>query len=335
MLRVRVLGDLTIEVNGSVVEPPASRRARALLGWLTVERRMHPRSTLAARFWPDVLDESARTSLRSALSALRRALGPGSDRYLIAGRDEVGLADESLVWTDLAEFQRCLAEERLEEALALSRGELLAGLDDDWVYELRDEQRARAPLPVATGALAAVAHDGRIYAVGGFNQAGRALASLWIYHPRTNKWTTGAPMPTARGLESISWSDDRLYAIGGRSSNFTALRAVEAYNPHTNQWQRRAPIPIPRSLAAMGTLADGRIVAAGGSANGKPPMSLSDVEVYTPLTNSWKRFTRLPEPRSALAGAVIGGNVFLAIGGFVAPHDQASALVQSAVVPPK
>lgn len=73
----------------------------------------------------------------------------------------------------------------------------------------------------------------------------------------------------------------------------------------------------------MGTLADERIVAAGGSANGKPPVSLSDVEVYTPSTNSWKRFTHLPEPRSALAGAVIGGDVFLAIGGFVAPHDQA------------
>ena len=71
MLRVRVLGDLAIEVDGAAVEPPSSRRARALLGWLALERGMHARSALAARFWPDVLDESARTSLRSALSALR------------------------------------------------------------------------------------------------------------------------------------------------------------------------------------------------------------------------------------------------------------------------
>ena len=73
---------------------------------------MHPRSALGARFWPDVLDESARTSLRSALSALRRALGPGSEQYLIASRDEVGLAGDSLVWTDLAEFERCVADGR-------------------------------------------------------------------------------------------------------------------------------------------------------------------------------------------------------------------------------
>src|SRR3981081_1477569 len=56
MLRVRLLGDLAIEVDGTAVEPPASRRARALLGWLALDRRMHSRSRLAARFWPDVLD---------------------------------------------------------------------------------------------------------------------------------------------------------------------------------------------------------------------------------------------------------------------------------------
>src|SRR3979411_153527 len=104
MLRVRLLGDLTLEVDGSQIEPPTSRRARSLLAWLAVERRMHPRSPLAPRFWPAALDHSARTSLRSALSALRRALGPDGERYLIATRDEVGLAGDELVWTDVAAF---------------------------------------------------------------------------------------------------------------------------------------------------------------------------------------------------------------------------------------
>src|SRR2546423_282897 len=80
MLRVRVLGELGLELDGEPLELPASRRARSLLGLLAVERRAHPRGQLAARFWPDVLDESARTSLRSALSALRKALGAAGDR---------------------------------------------------------------------------------------------------------------------------------------------------------------------------------------------------------------------------------------------------------------
>ena len=149
-----MLGELAIELDGTTLEPPPSKRARALLGWLALDRRMHARAGLSARFWPDVLDESARTSLRSALSALRRALGPDSERYLLATRDEIGLADDSLVWTDLGEFDRRVEEGRLEEALELSRGELLVGLDEDWVYERRDEHRDRV-----AGVLARLATD--------------------------------------------------------------------------------------------------------------------------------------------------------------------------------
>ncbi len=143
MMRVGLLGEMTLEVDGTQLQLPASRRARSLLGLLALERRTHPRGQLAARFWPDVLDESARTSLRSALSALRRALGADADRYLLATRDAVALAGPDEVWTDLAEFQRLVAEGRLEDALELCRGDLLEDLDDDWVYERRDEHRAR------------------------------------------------------------------------------------------------------------------------------------------------------------------------------------------------
>ncbi|MFL5875160.1 MAG: AAA family ATPase [Solirubrobacteraceae bacterium] len=154
MVRVRVLGELALEVDGNDVELPASRRARALLGLLTVERRAHPRSQLAARFWPDVLDESARTSLRSALSALRKAFGPEADRCLLADRDTVALAGPDVVTTDLYDFEALLAAGKVDEALALSRGPLLDGLDDDWVHALRDEHRERV-----ASALAGLAAD--------------------------------------------------------------------------------------------------------------------------------------------------------------------------------
>ena len=174
MLRLRLLGELNIEVDGEPVEPPTSRRARAVLAWLALEPGLHSRSRLAARFWPDVLDESARTSLRSALSALRRSLGERSERYLIAGRDEVGLAGEERVWTDVAEFERLVAEDRLEEALKLCRGELLAGLDDDWAYERRDEHRERVADVLARLA-AAGERDGDLAAAVAYSRRQAAL----------------------------------------------------------------------------------------------------------------------------------------------------------------
>jgi DNA-binding SARP family transcriptional activator/class 3 adenylate cyclase/tetratricopeptide (TPR) repeat protein len=143
MMRLKLLGEMTLEVDGVHLELPASRRARSLLGILALERRTHPRGQLAARFWPDVLDESARTSLRSALSSLRRTLGAEADRYLLATRDGVALAGPDEVWTDVGEFHRLLAEGRLEDALELASGDLLTDLDEDWVYERRDEHRAQ------------------------------------------------------------------------------------------------------------------------------------------------------------------------------------------------
>ena len=105
MLRVQLLGELEARIDGRVVQPPASRRAWSLLAWLALHPGEHPRGAVAARFWPDVLDTSARASLRSAAWALRRALGPAGDAALSAGRDRIGLRCE----TDLAEFDALCA----------------------------------------------------------------------------------------------------------------------------------------------------------------------------------------------------------------------------------
>ena len=45
-----------------------------LLGYLALARGMHARGDLAALIWPDVLESSARASLRSAIAAIRRTL---------------------------------------------------------------------------------------------------------------------------------------------------------------------------------------------------------------------------------------------------------------------
>src|SRR3954453_17772123 len=103
MVRVELLGELTVRAGGRTIEPPRSRRAWSLLAWLALHPGEHPRGAVAARFWPDVLDSSARASLRSAAWALRRALR--TDEALIAGRDRIGLRCE----TDLAYFDELCA----------------------------------------------------------------------------------------------------------------------------------------------------------------------------------------------------------------------------------
>jgi len=153
VLEVRLLGELGVEFNGAAVMLPASRRARALLAWLALRPGPHSRSRLAALLWPDVLDASARASLRSALWALRAAFGPAAG-YLHAGREYVELAGDGLQ-VDVLELERLLTAGRPREAVALHRGDLLAQFDADWVFEARDEHRDR--LCAVYGALAAAA----------------------------------------------------------------------------------------------------------------------------------------------------------------------------------
>jgi DNA-binding SARP family transcriptional activator len=147
MLRVRVLGPLELEVGGRAVAVPTGRPPRSLLAWLALHPGTHPRAAVAAALWPDVLDTSARASLRTALTVVRRSVGDGP---LAATRERVGLAED--VWVDAREFDALLDAGKPEAALELARGELLPDLDDDWVLRARDRHRERW-----SAALAAVA----------------------------------------------------------------------------------------------------------------------------------------------------------------------------------
>jgi predicted ATPase len=155
VLRVHLLGGLALEIDGKPVDPPTSRRACAVLGWLALNRGPHPRVEVAGRFWPDAPDSNARGNLRLAIWAIRRALGPAAGASLVATREEVGLAVNGSVWVDLAEFRTLVAQGRYEDALGLCRGEPLAELDDEWVYDAREEHREQ--VVEAIGRLAAEA----------------------------------------------------------------------------------------------------------------------------------------------------------------------------------
>src|SRR3954462_445040 len=126
MLRVRVLGGLSLEAGGPPPALPASRPARELLAWLALHPGPHPRLELAMRFWPDVLESSARESLRTTLHELRRAVG---DERLVVDRETVGLAP---AWVDALEVERLAAAGRAEEALALCAGDALVGFERRW-----------------------------------------------------------------------------------------------------------------------------------------------------------------------------------------------------------
>ena len=127
VLRARLLGALEVELNGTAIDSPATRRPWAVFAYVTLAGRPVSREELASTFWPDVLDQSARASLRSALWSLRRQIGDA----LVVDGDHVELRD--LAWVDV----------RDADADELCRGELLEGLEDEWALQARERQRER------------------------------------------------------------------------------------------------------------------------------------------------------------------------------------------------
>jgi DNA-binding SARP family transcriptional activator len=90
--------------------------------------------------WPDVPDSSARNSVRTALWSLRQALNGHADAVLDTSRNRIGLRNVSV---DLHRFEELVDTDRLDEALALASGELLAGLDGEWAILARETHRDR------------------------------------------------------------------------------------------------------------------------------------------------------------------------------------------------
>src|SRR5690606_4582534 len=97
--------------------------------------------------WPDVLDTSARASLRNVLWAIRSALDAvGGAAYLDTGRETVRINDRLPRQVDTDEFGRLAAQDdpaALRSCFDLAAEPLLSDLAGDWVLEARDEYRER------------------------------------------------------------------------------------------------------------------------------------------------------------------------------------------------
>ena len=137
--RLRLLGGCELEVHGQVPEAMGYSKARALLGYLVLERgRPASRARLAELLWPDMPLSRGRNNLRRMLFVLRDALGEHDGVRPIAGdRQSVRLDPGFPLSVDFEQLDELLrgGAARLEpgEAVAavgrLYRGRLLEGLE--------------------------------------------------------------------------------------------------------------------------------------------------------------------------------------------------------------
>ena len=152
-LSVRLLGEIGLARDGVAVPLPASKKTRALLGYLVSTRTPQPRQRLCDLLWDG--PDDPRAALRWSLTKLRPLIDDDGAVRLVADREHVGF-EAGATTVDLFEASAHVGRDVASastEALALAaatlRGDFLEGLDmpdcyrfHEWCTAERERVRA-------------------------------------------------------------------------------------------------------------------------------------------------------------------------------------------------
>ncbi len=176
-------------------------------------------------------------------------------------------------------------------------------------------------------AWAAPLPDGRVLIGGGIDANNNIVSSAEIFDPTTGKFTATAQQmvdPLA-GAAATALPDGRVLIVGGFSSTTApSTTAVEYYNPTTGAFTKVADgLLVPRNGAVAVTLADGKVLIAGGISSAvatSPSVVERSAEIFDPEDSTSQELplsgtTELTTARYApVAGLLPNGKVLIAGG---------------------
>jgi RNA polymerase sigma factor (sigma-70 family) len=170
----------------------------------------------------------------------------------------------------------------------------------------------KADMPTAREFASSAVVDGKIYVIGGRDQAKATLSAVEEYDPATDTWTRRAAMLTPREWMAAAAVDGIIYAIGGFGGG-RDRSTVEAYVPATDTWTTKADMPTIRTTPTA-SVVDGIIYVIGGQFGIGDVEVLSAVEAYDPATDTWTTKADMPTARYWHAACVIDGRIYVSGG---------------------
>ncbi|MGD6853345.1 MAG: Kelch repeat-containing protein [Candidatus Bathyarchaeia archaeon] len=171
----------------------------------------------------------------------------------------------------------------------------------------------KTPLPTAIFRLGAAVVDGKIYAIGGYNQRWEVQDTNYMYDPATDKWTAMAAIPTPRALFGITVYQNKIYVLGGLTLaqdllgidnlQINKLTAVnEVYDPATNSWETKQAMPT-ENFALQANVVGQKIYLNAPYSNA--------TEVYDPASDTWSTAPPMPNLQTGFTSAVVGNKIYI------------------------
>lgn len=165
--------------------------------------------------------------------------------------------------------------------------------------------------------------DGRVLVVGGCATGAPCnppSASAEIFDPTGKHWSPAAALSTARARHTANrLPDGRVIVFGGEgvcnSSVCVTLASTEIYDPASNTWSPGPSMPQPRQRATSTSLADGRVLVAGGCTSSGLPCTVQGAIVYDPVGNSFGTTGPMVLPRAEHEAVRLAGGDVLVVGG--------------------
>ena len=131
----------------------------------------------------------------------------------------------------------------------------------------------------------------------------------------------GPAITTPRTLfTAVRLNDGRLLVTGGVDAAGAVISGCEVYNPATNAFTPVASMNSIRAGHAAVTMADGRVMVAGGTNNfadltAAITNAVNTVEIYNPTTNTWSNAPNLGGRRVVPALTLLGNGRVMVSGG--------------------
>jgi N-acetylneuraminic acid mutarotase len=175
-----------------------------------------------------------------------------------------------------------------------------------------DTWAERAPMPTPRGALSVTEHEGKLYAIGGYDRKANS-AAVEVYDPAHNTWASRAPLPTPRDHLATATASGKVYAIGGRLNGDYRrnLSVTEVYDPVIDRWARAADLPTARSGITASEVGE-RVYVFGGEGGED---TFRENEAYDPAHGTWQTMAPMPTGRHGLGSAVVHGRIHVISGG--------------------